>query len=63
MIFLITLKWLQELQSNINSFYFYFMQINGFKYRYVIPIIQFLLKDEWFQVLLCNTNNSVFAHR
>ena len=37
-------------------------QLYGFKYFYVIPIIQFLYTVKWFQVFLCNTNNSIFVH-
>ena len=48
---------LQVLLSNSNSFTP--TQLNIFKVYYVIPIIQFLHTGKWFQVLLCNTNNSI----
>ena len=34
-------------------------QLNGFKYSYVISIIQFRHTGEEFQVLLLNINNSI----
>ena len=57
------MKWFQVLQSNTNSFIqlysFVCIELNGSKYWYVIPIIQFSHTVKEFQVLLFNTNNSI----
>ena len=43
----------------LSTLFIHLLTVNGSKYCYVIPIIQFRHTLKGFQVFLCNTNNSI----